>query len=185
MRIISGKHRGMKLAEFAGDDIRPTADRVKESLFSIISAYVAGARALDLFCGSGGLGLECISRGAQSVHFNDISAESLAVLKKNLSKLKDESGYVITNLDHSVCLGRVRGTFDIIFIDPPYRSEAGAAALKIIAERCILSEDGIAVYERDRPFTGEIAGLELYDTRRYGKTYLSFFRRASIGETSS
>ena len=103
MRIISGKHRGMKLAEFEGAEIRPTADRVKESLFNILYPYISGARALDLFCGSGNLGIECLSRGAQSVHFNDISAESVAVLKKNLSRLKEEN-FTVTNLDFSVCL---------------------------------------------------------------------------------
>ncbi len=178
MRIISGKYRGLKLVGFSGDGIRPTADRVKESLFSIISYRTAGARALDLFCGSGGLGLECLSRGAEYVHFNDVSPESCAVLKKNLSKLKGESAYMITNLDFSVCLIRLSGAFGLIFIDPPYRSEAGIRALEIIAERGLLSENGVAVYERDRAFAGSVGGLELFDERKYGKTYLSFFRRA-------
>lgn len=176
MRIISGKYRGLKLAEFSGDDIRPTADRVKESLFSIISAHVSGARVLDLFCGSGGLGLECISRGAASVHFNDCSAESTAVLRKNLLKLKGDSNYSVTTLDFSVCLDRLSGKFDIVFIDPPYRLDIGGEALKIIAKRSLLSENGIAIYERDRPYSGDITGLTLYDERKYGKTYLSFFR---------
>lgn len=179
MRIISGKYRGLKLAEFKGDDIRPTADRVKESLFSIISAQVVGARALDLFCGSGGLGLECLSRGAEYVHFNDVSPESCAVLKKNLAKLKGGDNYIVTNLDFAVCLGRFKGGFDLIFIDPPYRLEAGIRALEIIAERGLLVGGGVAVYERDRAFCGAIAGLELFDERKYGKTYLSFFKRPS------
>lgn len=178
MRIISGKYRGMKLAEFAGDDIRPTADRVKESLFSILGARVAGARALDLFCGSGGLGLECISRGAAYVHFNDLSRASLAVLEKNLSKLKGESAYFVTESDYSVCLARAKGRYDLVFIDPPYRFGFGAEALKIIAERSLLAEGGVAIYERDRAFDGKIEGLTLFDERKYGKTYLSFFGRA-------
>lgn len=177
MRIISGKYRGLKLAEFAGDDIRPTADRVKESLFSILGARVAGARALDLFCGSGGLGLECLSRGAAFVHFNDISRESLAVLKKNLARLKGEGNYAVTEGDYSSCLARASVAYDLIFIDPPYRTEYGAAALEAIAGRSLLGADGVAVYERDRAFLGEIAGLSLFDERKYGKTYLSFFRR--------
>ena len=84
MRIISGKYRGMKLTGFEGTEIRPTADRVKESLFNILYGRVAGTRVLDLFCGSGSLGIECLSRGAEFVHFNDISAESTSLLKKNL-----------------------------------------------------------------------------------------------------
>lgn len=174
MRIISGKYRSLVLSEFNGEDIRPTADRVKESLFNIIAPYVPGARALDLFCGSGGLGLECISRGGEFVHFNDISAESLKVLKKNLARIK-ERNYKITNQNFAECLFSLDSTFDLIFLDPPYRLEAGREALQIIASRKLLAEGGIAVLERDCAFTGEIDGLNLYDERKYGKTYLSFF----------
>lgn len=173
MRIISGKYRGLKLAEFAGADIRPTADRVKESLFNILYGRVAGARALDLFCGSGNLGIECLSRGAESVHFNDCSAESVKVLKQNLQKIK-ETGFSVTNLDYAACLARVNG-FDLIFIDPPYRLDIGAHALRLIAEKRILNSGGIAVYERDRAFFGEIEGLNVIDERKYGNTYLTFF----------
>ncbi len=180
MRIISGKYRSLVLSEFKGRDIRPTADRVKESLFNIISPRVAGARVLDLFCGSGGLGLECISRGAQWVHFNDVSPDSLAVLKKNLAKLKGETNYAVTNCDYSVCLGTLCDKFDLIFLDPPYRSDAGVGALNAISPRKLLAEGGIAVLERDRPFSGEARGLELFDERKYGITYLSFFKEADI-----
>lgn len=177
MRIISGKYRGLTLAEFKGEEIRPTADRVKESLFNIIYSRVAGAKVLDLFCGSGNLGIECLSRMADSVHFNDISEDSLKVLKKNLAKLKDGASYKITKSDFSACLSCAGGGFDLIFIDPPYRFDYGAQALKIIADRGLLSENGIAVYERDRPFEGEICGLKRFDERKYGKTYLTFFKR--------
>lgn len=174
MRIIGGRHRGRKLAEFNGDDIRPTSDRVKESLFNILSAKVAGASVLDLFCGSGSLGLECISRGASFVHFNDLSKDSLAVLKKNLACVREEG--TVTNCDYLACLNRTTFKYDLIFIDPPYRFEYGAPALKAIAKRGLLSDGGAAVYERDRAFIGQVEGLELYDERKYGKTYLSFFR---------
>ena len=84
MRIIAGKHRGRALVSFRGDHIRPTPDRVKESLFQILSLKITGARVLDLFAGSGALGLECLSRGAGEVIFNDSSRESISVLEKNL-----------------------------------------------------------------------------------------------------
>lgn len=173
MRIISGKYRGMKLAEIKCDGIRPTADRVKESLFNILGQSLAGTRVLDLFCGSGNLGIESLSRGAQFVHFNDCSRESIAVLNANLKKLKDEN-YAVTTLDFKQCLSVVRGKFDYVFIDPPYSSDAGVQALTLIGETELLG--GVAVYERDRAFSGEAKGLELFDERRYGKTYLSFFR---------
>ena len=96
MRIVSGKYRGMKLVGFEGRDIRPTADRVKESLFNILRESVVGADVLDLFCGSGNLGIECLSRGAEFVRFNDISKASITVLKSNLARLKDDN-YAVSN----------------------------------------------------------------------------------------
>lgn len=177
MRIISGKYRGLKLAEFGADGIRPTADRVKESLFNIIYHKVAGAVVLDLFCGSGSLGIECLSRGAEFVRFNDVSPESVKVLKSNLAKLKGGERYAVTTLDYKACSEGLKGQFDLIFIDPPYASEAGADSLSLIAKRGLLSEDGVAIYERDRAFQSKTEGLELFDERRYGKTYLSFFKK--------
>lgn len=174
MRIISGRYRGMNLAQFDGKDIRPTADRVKESLFNILSDRVAEAKVLDLFCGSGNLGIESLSRGAAFVRFNDVSKESLNVLKKNLARLKDEN-YAVTNADYRQCLSS-GDKYDVIFIDPPYASPAGVSALGIIAARGCLSENGIAVLERDVPFEGAVDGLTAYDERKYGRTYLTFFK---------
>jgi 16S rRNA (guanine(966)-N(2))-methyltransferase RsmD len=180
MRIIGGKYKSRVLAEFPGEDVRPTSDRAKESLFNILALKIYGARVLDLFSGSGALGLECLSRGAQEVVFNDYSKESLAILKKNLDTLKIPAGgeeAKVQHADYLVCLEQTRGQFDLIFLDPPYRFDYGEKALKKIAEKGLLSENGIAVYERDRPFEGEVLGLEKYDERRYGKAYLTFFRR--------
>lgn len=180
MRIIGGKHRSRVLAEFPGDDVRPTSDRVRESLFNILSLKIYGARVLDLFSGSGALGLESLSRGAKEVVFNDFSKDSLAILKKNLASLKITAGgeeAKVNHYDFSVCLDVMQGQFDLIFIDPPYRFDYGVLALEKISKRGLLSENGVAVYERDRPFEGEIAGLEKYDERKYGKTYLTFFRK--------
>ena len=180
MRIISGKYRGLKLNEFEGSAIRPTADRVKESLFNIIFSRVADARVLDLFCGSGNLGIECLSRGAKEVDFNDLSPASVKLLKSNLSKLKGENVYSVTTGDYSAFLHRAKGTYDIIFIDPPYADDSGICALELISNRLLLSPGGIAIYERDRAFEGSIKGLEVVDERKYGKTYLTFFTREDI-----
>lgn len=178
MRIIGGKYRGMKLAQFDGEEIRPTADRVKESLFNILAPEIAGAKVLDLFCGSGNLGIESLSRGAASVRFNDISPDSIKVLKENLARLKGEN-YFVSFKDFSACLACVE-RYDVIFIDPPYRLDAGIRALEIIGGTRLLNEGGVAVYERDRKFEGEISGLEKYDERKYGKTYLTFFTLGDI-----
>lgn len=175
MRIISGKYRGLNLVPFKGEEIRPTADRVKESLFNIIYGKIAGAVVLDLFCGSGNLGVECLSRGAAEVCFNDLSASSLAVLKKNLAKLKDGEKFSVTNCDYLNFLQSTRKKFDLIFIDPPYAAEFGQPALSTIASRSLLNDGGLAIYERDRAFVGEIDGLVITDRRKYGRTYLTFF----------
>ena len=176
MRIISGKYRGLKLCEFEGKDIRPTADRVKESLFNILADKVVGAAVLDLFCGSGSLGLECLSRGAEYVCFNDNSPQSIAVLTKNLQKISNEKSYSISRLDYAQCLANSGSKYDVVFIDPPYGSDAGIAALKLIGKGKILNENGIVIFERDRKFEGDIEGLTVFDERKYGKTYLTFFR---------
>lgn len=181
MRIIGGKYRSRVLAEFTGQDVRPTSDRAKEALFNILALKLYGARVLDLFAGSGALGLESLSRGAKEVVFNDCAKDSLAILKKNLAALKIPVGgeeAKLINYDYAVCLDTVRGPFDLIFLDPPYRFDYGVKALEKISQRGLLSENGIAVYERDRPFEGEVSGFEKYDERKYGKTYITLFRKS-------
>ena len=180
MRVIGGQFRSRVLAEFAGENVRPTSDRAREALFNILSLKMYGARVLDLFAGSGALGIESLSRGAKEVVFNDLSKDSVAIVKKNLTTLKiainGEQAKVMQS-DYLSCLDMARGQFDLIFIDPPYRFDYGEKALQKIAARGLLSENGIAVYERDVPFDGEIEGLEKYDQRKYGKAYLTFFKR--------
>lgn len=173
MRIIAGKYRGRVLAGFKGKGIRPTADRVKESLFNILAPEIHGANLLDLFCGSGSVGLEALSRGADYVVFNDASRESLAVLQKNLDLLRVKAK--VYNMDFRALLESIDITFDIIFLDPPYKSDAGEQALEIIARRGLLNTGGVAVLESDRPFEGSAHGLVRYDERKYGITYLTFF----------
>lgn len=182
MRVIAGRYRGLNLADFLGKDIRPTADRVKESLFNILMSRITGARVLDLFCGSGSLGIECLSRGAGHVCFNDISPASIAVLRRNLAKLKGQESYSVTTLGYGECLKSMRGKFDVIFIDPPYAHETGVRSLELIAEMKLLAEGGVAVYERDRAFFGDVCGLQKTDERRYGKTYLTFFSPCGGGD---
>ena len=181
MRIIGGQYRSRVLAEFGGQDVRPTSDRAKESLFNILANKTYGARVLDLFAGSGSLGLESLSRGAKEVVFNDLSKDSVAIVKKNLTSLKIPVGgesAKVYNYDYATCLSLLRGEFDLIFIDPPYALEIGVEALKTVAQKGLLSENGVAVFERDRPFAYEIEGLIQYDERKYGKAYLTFFKRA-------
>ncbi|MGN0822291.1 MAG: 16S rRNA (guanine(966)-N(2))-methyltransferase RsmD [Candidatus Gallimonas sp.] len=175
MRIIAGKHRGRVLAEFGGKAIRPTSDRVKESLFSILSARIPSARVLDLFCGTGALGLECISRGAAEVVFNDLSRDSLAVLRKNLALLRETAA--ISQSDFRTCLKTAAGRFDLIFVDPPYAAEYREEALRLIAERELLRENGLVVYESEERNAPCPNGFTLCDERNYGRTVVSFYGR--------
>ena len=139
MRIIAGKHRGKRLAEFRGEDVRPTPDRVKESLFQILEPRLFGARVLDLFAGTGALGLEALSRGASEAVFNDASRESVALLEKNL-RLTGEKGKVHC-LGFEACLNCLSGQFDLIFCDPPYRENFAASVLQKVAVRGLLKAE--------------------------------------------
>ncbi len=180
MRIIGGKYKSRVLAEFKGEEVRPTSDRAREALFNMLALQIYGTRVLDLFSGSGALGLEALSRGSAEAVFNDCSKDSIAILKKNLLALKipvNGDEVKVYTMDYLACLESVHGQFDVIFIDPPYRFDYGVKALEKIAEKGLLSSNGVAVYERDRPFEGEIAGLQKYDERKYGKAYLTFFKR--------
>ncbi len=176
MRVIGGKFRSRVLVNFDGNAIRPTGDRAKEALFNILSLRLNGARVLDLFCGSGALGIEAISRGAREVVFNDAAKTSLNVVKQNLQKLGITAKCY--HLDYAQCLSMVGGRFDIIFLDPPYLMDVGVSAINQIVEKNLLSPNGVIVYERDRAFTdgGKInEKLAQTDERKYGKTYLTFF----------
>ena len=180
MRIIGGKFKGRVLAAFDGENVRPTSDRAREALFNILFLKVRGARVLDLFSGSGALGIESLSRGAEEVVFNDLSKDSVAILKKNLALLKmdERTRVAISQKDYLACLDSLSGGFDIIFIDPPYRFDYGKTALERIVKRGLLKDDGIVVYERDCAFDGAVDGLEKYDERKYGKAIFSFFKKA-------
>lgn len=176
MRVIAGKYRSRILAKFEGEDIRPTSDRVKESLFGILTPYLAESRVIDLFCGSGSLGIEAISRGAKRVVFNDRSPESVAVLRKNLSALKIAEAEVYT-ADYKQLLLSVGGKFDIIFSDPPYKTDYSEDILKIVAERGILSDGGVIVYESEAPVKCSSPCFYVSDVRKYGRTTLTFIKK--------
>ena len=175
MRIIAGKYRGKKLAPIQGDGIRPTPDRVKESLFQILSARIANARVLDLFAGSGALGIECLSRGAKEVVFNDGSREGLLLVQRNL-KLVGENARV-TNLDFRTSLKTQEKKFDLIFCDPPYKESYLKEILEVIAARALLHEDGLVIYESEREETGA-EGWVLADLRKYGRTMVGMWKQS-------
>ena len=142
MRIISGIARGTKLETLEGKDTRPTLDRVKEPLFSIIQAYIYDAEVLDLFSGSGALALESISRGAKKAVSCDKSRKAIEIIKKNVQKTHFEASVDILNKDYRKALDELKNkTFDIIFLDPPYETDFGIEAIKIIMQNNKLKEE--------------------------------------------
>jgi len=142
MRIISGIARGTKLETLEGKDTRPTLDRVKEPLFSIIQAYIYDAEVLDLFSGSGALALESISRGAKKAVSCDKSRKAIEIIKKNVQKTHFEASVDILNKDYRKALDELKNkTFDIIFLDPPYETDFGIEAIKIIMQNNMLKEE--------------------------------------------
>ena len=178
MRIISGIRRGHKLAEFDGTDIRPTTDRVRESLFNLISGYVLQARVLDLFGGSGALSLEAISRGAQESVICDIDQRAIKLINHNTEQLKFADKMRILNKSAAQFLDENKENYDIIFLDPPYNKGIIRPIIEKIIKTDALSEDGIIVLESDNTDEhDEFSGLEILKQRRYGRTYITVYKR--------
>jgi 16S rRNA (guanine(966)-N(2))-methyltransferase RsmD len=175
LRIVGGKYKGRVLNTFNGKDIRPTSDMVRESLFNILQFKIYGATFLDLFCGTGAMGIEALSRGASKVVFNDASKDSVALLIKNIEKCKIEEEYEVKNRDAIVLLDTIGEQFDFIYIDPPYSTDLGERALNRVAN--CLTEDGVAIFEDEREFDKKIDGLTVVDKRKYGRAYLTFFKK--------
>lgn len=175
MRIVGGKYKGRVLEEFKGSDIRPTSDKARESLYNILQFRIAGASFLDLFCGTGAMGIEALSRGASKVTFNDIDRKSIALLKSNLQKLKVDEQYSVFNYDAFRLLKTTCEKFDIIYIDPPYALNLGASAVEQSINA--LAPHGLIILEDEKAFDGEIEGLIKTDCRKYGRIHLTFFQK--------
>ena len=180
MRVVAGKARGTVLKTPKGMQTRPTSDRVKEAMFSIIQFDIPGAKVLDLFGGTGQLGIEALSRGAKSVVFVDQSDNACKLIKENLVKAKlDYDGKIIKN-DYENYLQTTRESFDIILLDPPYAEIFLEKCLKLITEIDILHSGGIIVCERPlgKDLLGEFDGYTRSKDYKYGNTLLAVYRKA-------
>lgn len=180
MRIIGGKFKGRKLRSVRGTGTRPTADRTREAIFNIIAFEVRDARVLDLFAGTGALGLEALSRGAQSAVFIDISRQSLSVLGENLADLSLESPNraIRWDLTHNLnCLLSMPQAFDLVFLDPPYNKNLIIPALDHLHLSQSLENGARIIVEHSQlePVEPGRLPFEVVDQRRYGKTLVSFF----------
>ena len=184
MRVIGGSLRGRKLTPMRGMAIRPTADRIREAVFNILGAKPIDAVVLDLFAGSGALGIEALSRGASQAVFVDQAVTALNIVRKNLQLCRLENRTRVIQWDIAKnlnCLQSYRHTIDLIFIDPPYQRQLIAPALTHLAALQLATEDAIAVVEHDpeETFDPLPSPWALTDQRRYGRTLISFLRRQS------
>lgn len=183
MRIISGSRRGHKLTGFQGDSVRPTTDRVKESIFNLIRDYVPESVCLDMFAGSGALSFEAISRGAARAVLLDKDKRSTDIIRKNAESLGFEAQCEIRNEDCFAYAERTGEKFDIIFLDPPYNKGFIEPVLDKIAENGLLADGGIIVLESDdTDFFGERDGLAILKQRRYGRTYITVYEKQGTKE---
>ena len=179
MRVITGKARGVQLKTPDGMLTRPTTDRVKEALFSIIHFEIPGARVLDLFGGTGQLGIEALSRGAKSAVFVDAGEAACKLIRENLKRTKFEQEGKVVRSDYLDYLKRTREQFDIIFLDPPYAEVFLENALKQITEFDILRSGGIIIAERPlgKELPWEFEGFERSRDYKYGNTLLAVYRK--------
>ena len=179
MRVISGKARGVNLKTPAGTATRPTADRVKEAVFSIIQFDLPGATVLDLFGGTGQLGIEALSRGAKNAVFVDERDDACKLIRENLKRTKLEGEGRIIRSDYCAFLKSTSQKFDIIFLDPPYAEVFLENSLNLITQIDILQSGGIIVTERpvEKELLVDFTGYNRSKDYKYGNTLITLFRK--------
>ena len=180
MRIVAGRYRGRKLTPPSDDSVRPTTDRIKETVFNILQWDVEGARVLDLFAGSGALGIECLSRGAAEVVFADKSPASVALIRQNLKGI--EGSYRVLTADFTGVLRSGEDKFDLIFIDPPYKSGLGELAVDDAFDLGRVAEGGTVVYEHSSELPFKCAREDVkVRTKVMGSVTVEFIRKKTTG----
>ncbi len=179
MRVISGTAKGTVLKTPEGMDTRPTADRVKEAMFSILQFDLPGTKVLDLFGGTGQLGIEAISRGAKSAVFVDSGQKACGVIRENLKRCKMENSGRVICCDYLHFLENCQEKYTIVLLDPPYAEIFLENALKKLSEIDILESGGIIVAERsvDKELPLEISGFQRSKDYKYGRTLLTLYRK--------
>lgn len=184
MRVIAGIAKGRKLKSGKGLKARPTSDRIKESLFNMISPSLPGAVFLDLFSGFGGIGIEAISRGAQKVFFVEQDRKHLKIITENLHLTKFEDYAQVISGDVLHVLPKLRLCFDIIYLDPPYmETSLYEKTIEIIDQYRLLKQTGIIICEHDQELPGKIFSLfSVIQEKRYGDIRLTFLNSLERGE---
>ncbi len=179
MRVIAGSAGGVRLRAPEGMKTRPTIERVKEAIFSSVHFRLPGMRVLDLFAGTGQMGIEALSRGAAQAVFVDHRSEAVGLVRENLRRTRLEDRADVCCMDYEAFLRSGPGPFDLILLDPPYAEKFLENALKIISEIDILANDGIIITERsaDTSLADDFPGLIRQKDRRYGTVCITMFRK--------
>ncbi len=170
--IVGGKHKRRKLMAPKSSLVRPTASQVREALFNICQNWIQGAHFLDLFAGSGAMGLEALSRGAAHATFVEKGRPALNAIKQNIATLNEEDHTTVLQGDVLTVLPFLKGPFELIFVDPPYGKNLGAAALDLIDSHRLLAEDGTLFIEDTSMEEPKLKTLELKQKRTFGRTTL-------------
>ena len=192
MRIISGKARGTKINTIDEVTTRPTLDRVRESLFNIIQNYVSNTYVLDIFAGSGALGIEALSRGAKQAVFCDINKDAVKIINENLMKTRLKENAIVYNMNYKKMIEKLSKNdfkFDIVFVDPPYKENLAVNSVKLIIQNNLLNENGIIIIEADEKERDlkelqelnkidneNLQKIKIIDERKYGRANLIFLR---------
>ncbi len=183
MRIISGTARGTKLFTLEGEHTRPTLDRVKEAFFNIIQNEIEDSVVLDLFSGSGAIGLEFASRGAKKVYLNDNSKEAFDIIKQNINKTHLSTKVELYNMDFLKLIQNIKeNKFDIVYLDPPYKTNFIILALNELLKNKKITEESLIIIETDEEKRvieqiEQERSFEITDKRKYGRAYIIFLRK--------
>ena len=175
MRIIAGEHKGARIFAPSGHDTRPTSDRVRENVFNIVAPWVEDARVLDLYAGSGAMGLEALSRGAEAAVFVETDDEAVRAIERNLDKLRLR-GATVVRLGATIALAQEAAAgrkYDLVLVDPPYSMTDFDALSRYLPT--VLADDGLLVLETDARTEPELPGLAVRMSRKYSSTRVTVF----------
>ena len=179
MRVVSGKYGGRPLKTLDGKTTRPTTDKVKGAIFNMIGPYFDGGRVLDLYAGSGSLGIEAVSRGMESAVLVEKDRRAQAIVAENIAMTKEVARFELLKMESSRALEQLTGPFDLVLLDPPYAKEQIISDIEKMAERKLLSEDIMVVCETDKSvdLPEEIADLGIWKQKIYGISKVTVYVR--------
>ena len=179
MRIVSGNYGGRPLKTLDGKTTRPTSDKVRGAIFNMIGPYFEGGRVLDLFAGSGGLSIEAVSRGMESAVLVERDRKAQAIIRENISMTKEADKFQLLAMEANQALGQLTGTFDVVFLDPPYAREEIIDNIQQLCQRNLLAEDVMVVCETDKAvdLPEEIADLGIWKQKVYGISKVTVYVR--------